>query len=185
MEYGTTCECCESRGYFRPAHQSHSPRLMSLKSEKTARLHRCTDRAEWRTMRLELDLQTPEWALPLLEPARYKGAKGGRSSGKSHFFAELAVEEMVADPSLRFVCIREVQRSLKFSAKSLVEKKIRELGVSHLFTVLDNEIRRNGGSGVMIFEGMQSHTADSLKSLEGFGNHLLDRQLREEVRFAG
>ena len=120
-------------------------------------------------MRLELDLQTPEWALPLLEPARYKGAKGGRSSGKSHFFAELAVEEMVADPSLRFVCIREVQRSLKFSAKSLVEKKIRELGVSHLFTVLDNEIRRNGGSGVMIFEGMQSHTAESIKSLEGFG----------------
>jgi len=76
---------------------------------------------------------------------------------------------MVCDPNLRFVCIREVQRSLKFSAKSLVESKIRKLGVEHLFTILTTEIRRNGGEGIMIFEGMQDHTADSIKSLEGFG----------------
>jgi len=118
---------------------------------------------------IKLDLPTPEWALPLLEPARYKGAKGGRASGKSHFFAEAAVEEMVVDPHLRFVCIREVQRSLKFSAKALIERKIRAMGVSPLFDVLTTEIRRKGGDGVMIFEGMQDHTADSLKSLEGFG----------------
>lgn len=118
---------------------------------------------------LELNIPTAEWAEPLLSPARYKGAKGGRASGKSHHFAEAAVEDMVCDPDLRFVCIREVQRSLKFSAKSLIESKIRSLGVSHLFTVLTTEIRRNGGNGVMIFEGMQDHTADSLKSLEGFG----------------
>ncbi len=118
---------------------------------------------------VEIAIATPEWALPLLEPVRYKGASGGRASGKSHFFAELAVEEMVADPDLRFVCIREVQRSLKFSAKSLVETKIRALGVEGLFDVLSTEIRRIGGRGVMIFEGMQDHTADSIKSLEGFG----------------
>jgi hypothetical protein len=118
---------------------------------------------------VDLEIPTPAWALPLLDPMRYKGASGGRASGKSHFFAEFAVEEMVADPSLRFVCIREVQRSLKFSAKALVEAKIVSLGVSHLFTVMTTEIRRNGGSGVMIFEGMQDHTADSIKSLEGFG----------------
>lgn len=103
------------------------------------------------------------------KPATYKGAKGGRASGKSHEFATMAVEAMVTDPSLRFVCIREVQRSLKFSAKSLIEAKIRALGVSDLFDVLTTEIRRKGGTGVMIFEGMQDHTADSLKSLEGFG----------------
>lgn len=117
---------------------------------------------------LELDIPTAAWALPLLEPARYKGASGGRSSGKSHFFAERAVEEMVCDPDLRFVCIREVQRSLKFSAKALVESKIRTLGVEHLFDILTTEIRRKGGRGIMIFEGMQDHTADSIKSLEGF-----------------
>lgn len=111
----------------------------------------------------------PAWATELRQPARYKGASGGRSSGKSHFFAEEAVEAMVRDPSLRFVCIREVQRSLKFSAKSLVEAKTRALGVSDKFEVLNTEIRRKGGDGVMIFEGMQDHTNDSIKSLEGFG----------------
>lgn len=116
-----------------------------------------------------LDIATPRWALPLLQPKRFKGAKGGRSSGKSRFFAGLAVEEMVADPNLRFVCIREMQRSLQFSAKSTIEGEIRRMGVSHLFQVMERQIRRVGGTGVMIFEGMQDHTADSLKSLEDFG----------------
>lgn len=106
--------------------------------------------------------------MQLLNPARYKGARGGRGSGKSHFFAELAVEEMVANPSLNVVCIREIQKSLKFSAKKLVEDKIQALGVSHLFDVTLTEIRRKGGTGIMIFQGMQDHTADSIKSLEGF-----------------
>ena len=52
---------------------------------------------------IDLEIQTPAWALPLLEPVRYKGAYGGRSSGKSHFFAEYAVEEMVCDPDLQYV----------------------------------------------------------------------------------
>jgi phage terminase large subunit len=118
---------------------------------------------------IALDRQVPRWALPLTQPCRYKGGSGGRASGKSHFFAEEAVEAMVCDPDLRFVCIREVQRSLKFSAKALVESKIKQLGVSDLFEVMTTEIRRRGGSGVMIFEGMQDHTSDSIKSLEGFG----------------
>lgn len=118
---------------------------------------------------LSLTRQIPRWARPLQVPARYKGASGGRASGKSHFFAEEAVEAMVCDPDLRFVCIREVQRSIKFSVKSLVESKIRALGVESLFEVFNTEIRRRHGRGVMIFEGMQDHTADSIKSLEGFG----------------
>ncbi len=52
-------------------------------------------------VKVELDLPTPAWAVPLLEPARYKGAKGGRSGGKSHFFAELAVVAVAWVPSLR------------------------------------------------------------------------------------
>ena len=115
-----------------------------------------------------LKIDTPRWAVPLLEPMRYKGAKGGRGSGKSHFFAELAVEDMVADPDLPFVCIREIQKSLKFSAKRLVESKIQSLGVSKLFDITQTEIRRKGGEGVMIFQGMQDHTAETIKSLEGF-----------------
>ena len=50
---------------------------------------------------------------------RYKGAKGRRASGKSHFFAEAIIERHIQDANSRTVCIREVQRSLKFSAKQL------------------------------------------------------------------
>jgi phage terminase large subunit len=41
--------------------------------------------------------------LPLLKPARYKGAWGGRGSGKSHFFAEQLVQDCLAEPGLRAV----------------------------------------------------------------------------------
>ena len=116
----------------------------------------------------KLALSTPRWGKPLLAPIRYKGAKGGRGSGKSHFFAEQLVAAIATNPDLSAVCIREVQRSLKFSAKKLIEDKIRALGVSHLFEITSIEIRRVGGDGVIIFQGMQNHTADSIKSLEGF-----------------
>src|SRR5690606_5432691 len=66
------------------------------------------------------------------------------------------------------VCIREIQKSLKFSAKRLIEQKIEDLKVSHLFTITQNEIRAKEGNGVILFQGMQDHTADSIKSLEGF-----------------
>lgn len=118
---------------------------------------------------MKLERSIPRWALPLQRPARYKAGRGGRGSGKSHFFAEEAVEAMVRDPNLRFVCIRETQRSLQFSAKALVESKIRALGVESLFEITLTEIRRIGGRGIMIFQGMQDHTAESIKSLEGFG----------------
>lgn len=117
---------------------------------------------------VEIDRVIPPWSKPLRRRARYKGASGGRGSGKSHFFGEEAVERMVEGPALRFLCIREVQRSMKFSAKSLIEAKIKSLGVGHLFTILSSEIRHAQGTGVMIFEGMQDHTAQSIKSLEGF-----------------
>ena len=114
-----------------------------------------------------LTIQTPRKFKPLLRAARYKGAFGGRGSGKSHFFAELLVERAILQPGLRAACVREVQKSLKNSVKLLVEDKIRKLGVSHSFEVLEAEIRTPGG-GVIIFQGMQNHTADSIKSLEGF-----------------
>jgi phage terminase large subunit len=117
---------------------------------------------------MEIEIQTPRWALPLLQPARYKVAYGGRASGKSWFFAEYIVERMASDPDLRVVCVREVQKSLKFSAKSLIENKIKSMGVSHLFDILTAEIRRKNGDGLCIFQGLSDHTADSIKSLENF-----------------
>ena len=56
-----------------------------------------------------LQIETATVFEPLLAPARYKGAHGGRGSGKSHFFAGLLIEDSLAERGLRSVCIREVQ----------------------------------------------------------------------------
>lgn len=113
-----------------------------------------------------LQIETPRAYLPLLTPKRYKGAHGGRGSGKSHFFAEMAIERCIIERT-NIVCIREVQKSLAQSVKRLLEYKIEALGVGHLFEILQTEIRGKNGS-LIIFAGMQNHTADSIKSLEGY-----------------
>jgi len=115
-----------------------------------------------------LQIQTPPWAVPLLKPARYKGAYGGRGSGKSHFFAELMIEEHIMDSKRRSVCVREVQKSLGQSVKRLLELKIEALNAGAYFEVQEAVIKSKRGDGMIIFQGMQNHTADSIKSLEGY-----------------
>jgi phage terminase large subunit len=128
-----------------------------------------------------LTLPTPEWALPLLAPARYKGAHGGRGSGKSHAFAEMAVEAHLLDVDSRSVCVREVQKSLAQSVKRLIEDKIKAMNAGAYFTVQEAVIKSHNpagrGDGLIIFQGMQNHTADSIKSLEGY-----DRAWVEEAQ---
>lgn len=114
----------------------------------------------------ELIIDTPEVFQPLLLPSRYKGAHGGRGSGKSHFFAERMVEEHMAG-KIDTVCIREVQRSLNQSVKKLIENKIEKMGVQKHFKCLTTHIESAYG-GMILFQGMQNHTADSIKSLEGY-----------------
>jgi len=114
----------------------------------------------------KLVLETPEVFEPLLTPARYKGAWGGRGSGKSHFFAELLIEDCIRE-KIDAVCLREVQKSLKFSVKKLLESKIAAMNAGAYFEVQNEQIKSSNG-GVIIFQGMQDHTSDSIKSLEGF-----------------
>lgn len=115
-----------------------------------------------------LKINTPKWALPLLEPARYKGAWGGRGSGKSHFFAEMMIEEHIINPKQSSVCVREIQKSLSQSVKRLLENKIQDMNAGAYFEVQDAVIKSTKGDGRIIFQGMQNHTADSIKSLEGY-----------------
>jgi phage terminase large subunit len=114
----------------------------------------------------ELIINTPAVFEPLLQPARYKGAHGGRGSGKSHFFGEMLIEDCIRE-TISCVCLREVQKSLKFSVKRLLEAKIESMNAGLYFEVQNEQIKTRNG-GVIIFQGMQDHTADSIKSLEGF-----------------
>lgn len=129
----------------------------------------------------KLTIEQPEWIEPLLQPARYKGLKGGRGSGKSHFVAERLVEDVGFD-DLKCVCIREVQKDLKHSVKSLIESKIRKFGLDDRFRILESYIEKRGGEGLFLFQGMQNHTADSIKSLEGFDRAWVEEAHRFSVR---
>lgn len=99
---------------------------------------------------------------------RYKGAHGGRGSGKSHFFAEHMVERALMQRGFRGLCFREVQKSLKESAKRLIEDKIDALRLREAdgFKVF-REVIETPGDGAIMFQGLQDHTAESIKSFEG------------------
>jgi len=113
-----------------------------------------------------LRVEVPRKLKPLLQPARYKGAYGGRGGAKSHFFAEQMILRCFMSPT-RGVCIREIQNSIKDSVKQLLSDKISKLGLESEFDVLEQEIRGPNGS-LIIFKGMQSYNAANIKSLEAY-----------------
>lgn len=121
-----------------------------------------------------LEIPTARVFRPLIAPARYKGVWGGRGSGKSHFFADMLVEDSLAEPGisgegLRSVCIREVQKDLSQSSKLLLEDKIAKhgLGEADGYKIF-RDVIETPKDGIIIFKGMQDYTAESVKSLENF-----------------
>lgn len=105
----------------------------------------------------------PLWTVP----ARYRGAWGGRGSGKSNDRAQAVVLKMITQPGARIVCLREVQNSIKDSVYQLICDWIQRLEVGALFDITRDEIRGPGNS-LCIFRGMKDQNAESIKSLEGY-----------------
>ena len=123
-----------------------------------------------------VDIPLPEVFEPLLQPARYKGIYGGRGGAKSHAFADLLIDDCIRHRGLRAVCVREYQTSLEQSVKRLLDDKIQAYDLARQFRILNTHIE-TPGDGIIIFQGMQAHTADSIKSLEGY-----DRAWVEEAQ---
>jgi len=125
-------------------------------------------RAHAQAIEVELARRQPPPAvyLPLEAPGRYKGARGGRGSGKSHYFAKKVIDRHVARET-RTVCVREHQVTLEQSVKRLLEDKIKLFNLGNKFRVMDNRIEDVNG-GIIIFQGMKDYTAESIKSLEGY-----------------
>jgi phage terminase large subunit len=115
-----------------------------------------------------LSISVPAWARPLLAPSRYKGAWGGRSGGKSWVFVDLVLARSLADPNFSVCCMREVQRTLRESVHRLLVARIATLGIGDYFDITDAAITSKRGNGRIMFAGLQSHTAESIKSLEGY-----------------
>ena len=63
------------------------------------------------------------------------------------------------------------------SVKRDLEIKIEEMGIADHFIIQHNVIKNKYGKGEIVFQGMQSQTADNIKSLAGF-----DRAWVEEAQ---
>lgn len=114
----------------------------------------------------ELRLQIPAKMRPFMEPARYKGAKGGRGSAKSWSVARLLLGARALPEKTRILCAREAQKSIKDSVHKLLSDQIESLGLSSFYEIQQATIKGANGSE-FLFAGLQDHTADSVRSFEG------------------
>ena len=112
-----------------------------------------------------MSIEFPKKLKFLFEPARVKGAYGGRGSGKSWGFAR-ALLTIGATKKIRVLCVREVQKSIQQSVHQLLADQVSEMGLSSFYEVLNTEIRGKNGTE-FYFAGLSNETSDSLKSFEG------------------
>ena len=112
-----------------------------------------------------IEAEFPDKLQFLFEPHRYKVARGGRGSAKSWSFAR-ALLTLSTAKTLRILCTREIQKSIKDSVHKLLSDQIQLIGLGSKFTVLETEIRNATGT-LFIFAGLADHTIESIKSYEG------------------
>jgi len=104
---------------------------------------------------------------PLYKPARYKVFHGGRGGAKSHSIGDYLVTTGL-QRRMRFLCCREIQKSLSTSVHQLLVDKIREHG-AHEEQGGPYRITKDGIRGPhdthFLFAGLKSNP-DSVKSME-------------------
>lgn len=94
---------------------------------------------------------------------RYRGAFGGRGSGKSFTFAKMAAVWGYAEP-LRILCTREFQNSIKESFHAELKQAIEsEPWLADAYDVGADYLRGQNGTE-FIFKGLR-HNSDAIKSL--------------------
>lgn len=110
-----------------------------------------------------MNIEFPRKLQFLFKPKRYKVPYGGRGSAKSWSVAR-ALVLIAANSKRRIFCGREIQLSIKESVHKLLSDQIANMGLSHKFIILDNEIRGVNGSE-FIFAGLRSNP-HKIKSME-------------------
>ena len=113
-----------------------------------------------------IPLKLPQKVDFLFKPMRYKVLHGGRGSGKSHSIAKSLLVKG-SNETLRILCGREVQDSIKDSVHRLLSDQIELLGMRDFYTITENEIR--GANGTLFsFTGFHHNSIGKLKSYEGY-----------------
>jgi len=99
----------------------------------------------------------------LYKPHRNKIFWGGRDAAKSWAIADAILLLGIQRP-LRFLCAREIQRSIKESVHSLLKQRIKTLGLSGHYEVLNTEIRGLNGTEI-IYAGLWQNI-ENIKSID-------------------
>ena len=117
-------------------------------------------------------LEIPYAFRELYLPSRYKAFHGGRGGAKSHSFASALVMKGRERP-LRWMCAREIQKSISSSVHQLLKDKIKEAGLGEpsdggngYYKVTDRSITGGDGRTEFMFAGLRTNP-DSVKSTEG------------------
>ena len=102
----------------------------------------------------------------LFEPknSRYRVLYGGRGAGKSHSVARALLCKGV-EKTLRILCAREFQTSIKDSVHKLLCDQIYNLGLQAHYEITQTTIRGSNGTE-FIFAGIKNNI-NGLKSIEG------------------
>ena len=101
----------------------------------------------------------------LYSPHRYKVFYGGRGSGKSQAVAQ-ALTFLSSNISLRILCCREVQNSIKDSSYQVLKDMTDRLGIGHEFKFTESEILHMRTGSRFIFSGLLRNE-NSIRSKEG------------------
>lgn len=120
----------------------------------------------------ELRLEVPAAMLPFwTERRRHKIARGGRGSAKSWSIARMLATRGIIQPT-RWLCCRETQKSIKESSLRLLADQIQSLNLGYYYDVQQQAIKGQPGTSAaeseFAFAGLKEHTANSIKSYEGF-----------------
>lgn len=110
-------------------------------------------------------IEFPEKLRCLFDAYRYKVMYGGRGGAKSWGVARYLLIDGARSPQ-RFLCTREVQRSIKDSVHKLLSDQVQALGLGAFYEVQQTVIKGKNGTE-FLFGGLSDQTAESIKSFEG------------------
>jgi len=118
-------------------------------------------------------LLLPDWAEPLLEPARYKSVRGGRGGGKSHALATVALLRLLGQlpgyPPGPVLCAlgREHKNATDRSVAAVLEAKVEAAGLAPWFEFRRGSVRCLLTGSEAVYVGLNRDTVESLRSMEG------------------
>lgn len=112
----------------------------------------------------DIRIIAPVKARILYKPSRYKGLWGGRGGAKSTSVADALIIRGV-QRSTRWLCSREIQKSLRTSVHQLLIDRINALELNNAYTITERSITGPNRTE-FLFAGLRTNP-DSIKSMEG------------------